>query len=303
VDSSGDGRTREVVREICGVEYIRNLNGYGRMTASRNIGLQRATGDVIAFLDDDAFAEPAWLENLIASYGEPGVGGVGGRALNNEPDEAGIGVDEIGRLDPNGRLHGYFAADPERTVDVDHLIGCNMSFRRKVLAELGGFREDYPGISGLREDTDMCLRVRRLGYRILFNPLACVEHVGAPQAVGKRFDARYGFYASQNHCILLIRNYGILSLMLWRYLGWAIAQACGEFTRRVGGALIRGIMAVCGLMSGVARGLILLLQSGRSPIRRDADAEIIRHAIGDNLANEPLMGSNTASVTVTARAE
>jgi GT2 family glycosyltransferase len=80
--------------------------------------------------------------------------------------------------------------------------------RREVVARLGGFREDYPGISGVREDSDMCLRVKSLGYHILFNPAACADHIGAPQAKGNRFDYRYTFFGQRNHMVLLIRTWG-----------------------------------------------------------------------------------------------
>ena len=57
------------------------------MTASRNIGLKAATGEIIAFIDDDAFVQEGWLRNLLASYKDISIGAVGGRALNNQPDE------------------------------------------------------------------------------------------------------------------------------------------------------------------------------------------------------------------------
>ncbi|HTW94788.1 MAG TPA: glycosyltransferase family 2 protein, partial [Tepidisphaeraceae bacterium] len=87
VDASSDDRTRAVVAEFDGVVYLRNDKGFGRMTASRNIGLQRATGDIVAFIDDDAFVHPGWLAELLEPYGDSKVGAVGGRALNNQPDE------------------------------------------------------------------------------------------------------------------------------------------------------------------------------------------------------------------------
>ena len=56
VDASADDLTRTATAEFPGVLYLRNDNGFGRMTASRNIGLKRAVGEMIAFVDDDAFA-------------------------------------------------------------------------------------------------------------------------------------------------------------------------------------------------------------------------------------------------------
>ncbi|MCS6776669.1 MAG: glycosyltransferase, partial [Chthonomonadaceae bacterium] len=154
VDASTDDRTARVVAEFAAVKYLRNPDGFGRMTTSRNLGIKEATGDILAFVDDDAFAHPGWLAALRAGFQDPQVGAVGGRALNHRPGEETEGVQQIGLLLPGGVLTGYFAADPGRNVEVHHVMGCNMAYRREVVAQLGGFREEYTGISGLREDTD-----------------------------------------------------------------------------------------------------------------------------------------------------
>jgi GT2 family glycosyltransferase len=267
VDASADDRTRRVVGEFEGVLYVRNPKGYGHMTHGRNIGLLHARGDVIAFIDDDAFAHPGWVEAILEPYEDSKIGGVGGRALRRQPGEEVEGMGQIGQITPGGEVHGFFAADPGRVIEVDHLIGCNMSWRRSVLADLGGLREEYPGTE-VREETDIALRVRKLGYRLVFNPAAVVDHIGAPQAVGQRFDWRYVFYGSQNHCILLIRNYGFGG-MLWRYLGCAVVRAVVEFGRRIVAAFVRlGAMGV-GTASGIVRGTWLVMRHGRDPVRRD----------------------------------
>src|SRR5580698_8034533 len=110
VDASADDLTRTATAEFPGVLYLHNDNGFGRMTASRNIGLKRATGEMIAFVDDDAFARPLWLANLLAAYEQQNVGAVGGRACNGMAGEESAGVGEIGQIKSNGTLTGNFAA-------------------------------------------------------------------------------------------------------------------------------------------------------------------------------------------------
>jgi GT2 family glycosyltransferase len=276
VDASRDDLTRRVVASFPEAQYLRNDNGYGRMTASRNIGLRHATGDVIAFVDDDAFAHARWLEELLKPYDDPVVGAVGGRVLNGQPGEGLIGVNEVGQLKRNGTHTGNFAADTGAVVAVGHVMGCNMSFRRGVLIECGGFREDYPGISGVREDTDMCLRVGGLGHVIAFNPAAVVDHLGAPQATGRRFDTRYTYYAARNHVVMLMRNYGILSPRLWRYVSWISGDSLWEFVRRIALASLRCAAIAIGTVMGLISGASLLLRTGRDPVRRDAESERIR---------------------------
>jgi GT2 family glycosyltransferase len=279
VDASPGEETRAVVEEFREVKYLRNDGGMGRMTVSRNIGLMQATGEIIAFVDDDAFAHEGWLAGLLAAYTSEEIGAVGGRALNNQPEEETRGVDRIGRLNRNGELEGWFAADPGTVIEVDHVMGCNMSFRRSVLAQLGGFREDYPGISGIREDSDMCLRVKQLGYRVVFTPFALVDHLGAPQVKGRRFDARYAFYANRNHMVMLVRNFGLGAGIVWGCLAATGWETMGEFCRRIGGAILRLMVSFLGMGVGMMMGLVLLVKTGRNAVRRDAKGRTIREAM------------------------
>ncbi len=287
VDASPDDRTRQVVAGFTSQPaplYLRNDNGYGRMTASRNIGLLHSTGEIIAFLDDDAFAHEGWLAAILEAYETPDIGAVGGRALNNQPGEAALGVDRIGKLTANGTLEGNFAADPGRTIEVDHLMGCNMSFRRTVLAPAWGFREDYPGISGVREDSDMCLRVRSAGFRLRFAPRAVATHIGAPQAKGKRFDNRYAYYAARNHMVLLIRNFGLFSVIFFRYSLWICIFSLKDFFSklvrlRLASAFARFAANFAGTCLGVLSGIKILLTTGRDPIRRDPPARVLADSL------------------------
>lgn len=291
VDASPDDLTRLVTAQFPEVLYLRNENGYGRMTASRNIGIAHASGDIIAFLDDDAFAHPGWLRHLESTYAgqtsagpsstweADSIGAVGGRALNKQPNEDKEGVDSIGTLSGDGRLLGFFAADPGRTIEVDHIMGCNMSFRRRVIEELGGFREDYPGISGVREDSDMSLRVRALGYKILFNPRACVDHIGAPQSKGQRFDVRYSFYSQRNHMVLLVRNFGWSSPIVLKYLGRSAFDSHKEFVRKVGGASLHLLAWYAGIALGLASAYTLARRLGHAPQREDEDAKRLREQL------------------------
>lgn len=282
VDASAGDATELVVASYPSAFYIRNPNGIGRMTASRNIGLAYVTGDVIAFLDDDAFAHQGWSAALLGAYGDSSVGAVGGRALNEIPGESIRGVENIGKLTRNGSLEGWFGADPGSIVAVDHIIGCNMSFRRSVLAELGGFREDYPGISGLREDSDMSLRITALNYRILFVPEAIVTHIGAPQVNGSRFDVRYAYYSQRNHVTLLLRNFGLNAPIVWRYLLCGVFDATCEFFRRIAAAVARCAVFVAGTVTGAFAGLGLIVRLGKQPRRTDEKGQAIRLALGQS---------------------
>jgi GT2 family glycosyltransferase len=266
VDSSTTDDTARLVRErFPTVAYAVCPAGRGATATARNISYQMATGDVLAFIDDDAFAEPDWLEKLLPHFDDPGVGGVGGRQIRKQPNELVEGVDAIGLLREDGTLTGNFAADPGRTMSVDHLLGANMAFRRSIIEDLGGIRDGYAGTC-IREETDLCLRVAHAGYRLTYTPDAVVEHVAAPYAKGKRFDQRYAYWAQKNHLILLIRNFGLTEPIVRRYLSTSLRQAMQDGSTRVARAWSRahdrdGVGAARAAGAAVSRTAVLMAAS------------------------------------------
>jgi GT2 family glycosyltransferase len=254
VDSSSSDATERVVAEWPWARYERNDAGVGTLPLSRRIGVQASTGEVIAFLDDDAYADPEWLRYLALAY-EPGIGGVGGQARNGQPGETTQGLDEIGQLLPNGVVLGNFAADPGHDLDVDHIIGCNMSFRREALADSGGIPAWPAGVSSLREDLFLSLRVRDAGWRLRFTPRAGVFHVGAPQVRGRRFDLRYDFTGVRNHLFVLVVHFGPTSPVVRKAVATTLARSTAQAARSTAGALARPLAALAGVLVGLWRGL------------------------------------------------
>lgn len=278
VDSSPHRRTADVVADFPGVRYLRNEAGRGTTATSRAIGVAETDSDIVAFVDDDAYAEPDWLENIVARYADPSVAVVGGRASNGQPGEANEGLDAVGRLLPDGTLTGNFAADTGRDLDVDHVLGANMSVRRSALEEIGGIVDLYPGTC-LREESDFVLRLRHAGHRVVYTPGAVVEHVAATYARGRRFDVRYTFYGHRNHVVLLSHTFGMRDPILRRFYGTALrdvgvsvvdgAKAVVDPTRtprqrarRAGGRALHATAALGGLAVGTTAALRLGLASG-----------------------------------------
>lgn len=248
----------------------------GHMTSSRNEGLLHASQDVISFLDDDVVAHFGWANAVRRAFAEEAVDALAGRTLNYLPGEDEPG-EQIGTLTPEGRLTAAFATARGARCRVTHGIGANMSFARPMLRRLGGFRDDYPG-TALREDTDIFLRIARLGGVALYDPAAVVDHLPAPHVKGSRFDTRYKLYGRRNHMVLLARHAGIGSPLTRR---WVASQFVD--VREVRGARRRverlGVTAL-----GVAWGLgAAARQAGlrpADPVRQDDVADRIREALG-----------------------
>ena len=255
------------------IVYIHAPQLAGWMTRSRNEALRWVRGDIVSFLDDDVVVRPGWEDGVRAAFNDASVAAVAGRTCNGLPGEEHYDR-PIGRLLPDGTLTDGFASLPaRREVDVDHGIGANMSFRRSVLAVLGGFRDDYPG-TALREDTDIFLRVRAIGARAVFATDAAVDHRPAPHVRGARFDTRYKLYGRRNHIVLLARAGGIGSPMLRRWMHRqfrAVAAVSGVSARvrRFGVTVI-----------GVGWGVAALPRAARwqpmPPERDDAEGREIR---------------------------
>jgi GT2 family glycosyltransferase len=276
VDASPDELTAAVVREFPGVRRVAFPGGAGHMTTSRNVGLTHVTGEIVAFIDDDANVRPGWLRGLLNTFADPSVDAVAGRTCNGLEGEENQGVGSIGRVLPDGELAGNFAADPGEVTDVDHGIGANMSFRREALARLGGFRDDFIGVGGVREDTDIFLRLRALGLRAVFAPDAVVDHVGAPHVEGRRFDYRYVFSARRNHALLLARNYGMGSsqFRIWiaREIGRVVSTSHPNFLRRA----VRVAFGLAAVLAGIGTSIRKARWGASDPIRRDQTGEHLR---------------------------
>lgn len=176
----------------------RGLNG------TRNIGFAVATGEIIAFLDDDAIAEPDWLEELQATYESNKIVGVGGRInplwLSGRP----FWLPEEFYWVVGCTYRGL----PEQVAPVRNLIGCNMSYRRSVIEILGGFRNGIGHVGGRPQgddETEFCIRLHQAlpDAILLYQPKAQVAHkVPASRA-------NWGYYRWR--CYLEGRSKALLS--------------------------------------------------------------------------------------------
>jgi GT2 family glycosyltransferase len=160
------------------------------LSGARNTAVAAATGDVVVFLDDDAAARPGWLGALLGPYADPEVIAVGGIAHPRFPGArpsllpaGGADGDATGELD--WIVGCTYTGQPTQRAEVRNLMGCNMSARRAVFADVGGFAEDLGRIGRNPlgcEETEFCIRARQAARRagrsarIVFEPAAQVDH-------------------------------------------------------------------------------------------------------------------------------
>jgi glycosyltransferase involved in cell wall biosynthesis len=155
------------------------------LAVARNEGLKNTTGEIVAFLDSDAFPSPEWPYHLALGLNKKDVVGVGGP--NECPPGDGPRAQEIAAA-PGGPIHVLLSDDR-----AEHIPGCNMAFTREALMELGGFDPIYM-VAG--DDVDFCWRVLDHDWEIGFNPAALVWH-HPRSTIGGYLRQQWGYGASE----------------------------------------------------------------------------------------------------------
>lgn len=181
-NASVDSATREAVAAYEGVRYV--FEPRPGLDFARNAAVHHATGDLIAFLDDDVVVDRSWLEGLFAAWECcPEAGGFTGLVLPYKLDtDAQIQFElrgGFGRGFELKRFHAASADNPLHPLGAGILgAGCNMAYDRAMLRALGGFDEALDTGAPLPGggDLDIFYRVLRSGRTMLYDPRYAVYH-------------------------------------------------------------------------------------------------------------------------------
>lgn len=172
---------------------------FSGLPLARNFGLKIAKGEIILFVDDDITTDENWILSHVKNYEDIQIGGVVGRIHERKPDLAG---DRFGKL--FGKVGEItFWGRPIRNFDsgkrrfVKSVGGGNMSFRKKVISVVGDFDTRFRGNAQF-EETDFSYRVRKAGYKIIYDPLASLIHLSYPSG-GCRNRSQIEWYADYLH--------------------------------------------------------------------------------------------------------
>ncbi|MBT8250464.1 MAG: glycosyltransferase [Acidimicrobiia bacterium] len=160
-----DGSTDETA-SLADRDGVRLLRMEHRgLSSARNTGLTAATGDIVAYIDDDAYPDRDWLSHLSRTFINTTHAGIGGPNISPAGD---------------GYIHQCVSNAPGNPshvlindVEAEHIPGCNMAFRREALLAIGGFDTQYWSAG---DDVDVCWRLRDAGFTLGFSPAAVVWH-------------------------------------------------------------------------------------------------------------------------------
>jgi len=220
------------------------------MTHARNVGARRAKGELILFLDDDVLVRKGLIENHVRNFRDPRVAATCGRVITPgqpvEPEHR-----NVGRVGILGGVSGGFSSTIRQ--EIDTVIGCNMCWRRDVYLNLGGVDEQFTG-NALREETDISLRAKKLGYKIIFEPKAVVEHHRAATGGARKSEGRiqwyFDFFSNETYFFLKHRAKVLLPFFWLTKIEWAMRCMFG-FGREVSAKSI--VTPFAGIMDGIRK--------------------------------------------------
>ena len=222
-----DGST-DSTREIVSTYPVRLINTQNRgLSQARNTGIKAATGEIVAFIDDDAYPDIHWLRFLALALMDEKYVGAGGPNLS--PLNDGWKAEAIANAPgPNPVLLSDRIAE--------HLPGCNMAFRREALEAIDGFDPIFR-VAG--DDVDLCWRLRGQGGVIGFAPTAMVWH-HRRKSIQKYWKQQLGYGRAE---ALLERkwpdkynSYGQL-----RWLGRIYGKGTSHDFSSIGGRVYQGV--------------------------------------------------------------
>jgi GT2 family glycosyltransferase len=160
-DGSTDG-SAEIARRY---EVTLLETDHRGLSAARNAGIDQASGEIVAFLDDDAYPDQDWLHYVAQAFEGGCHAGIGGPNL--PPPEDGRVAECVAQA-PGAPIH-VLISDRE----AEHVPGCNMAFRKSALKQVGGFDERFPTAG---DDVDLCWRLQDGGETLGFSAGAVVTH-------------------------------------------------------------------------------------------------------------------------------
>lgn len=191
IGRDGDTQTLDIISEVRLLLPTLRLVRVSEpgLIAALNCGLDSATGDLLAFTDDDAEPQVDWLMRISHSFADASLGAVGGRDWIQLPGEPALfkpaPVTRIGVLTWYGAQRGNHHCPLQgHTKKVMFLKGVNMAFRRRAL---GTYRVDT-SLRGsgaqVGSELDLCLQVRKAGFEVLFDDRILVKHYSSPRTAG-----------------------------------------------------------------------------------------------------------------------
>jgi GT2 family glycosyltransferase len=205
VDNGSTDGSVEAAQEL-GVRFrVVELGSNGGFVAACNAGADAAAGELVAFLNNDAVPEPAWLEELVSCIDRhPRAACVDSKLFRLGSDDVLDGAGDELTWTLKAYRRGFGQPDEGRFDREEQILlasGTACLWRRDTFRQLGGFAAGY---FAYYEDVDLSLRAQRAGHEIWFAPAAIARHRREERAAGRRNSDAY--LAFRNRWATIIRN-------------------------------------------------------------------------------------------------
>ncbi|TFE70820.1 glycosyltransferase [Methylacidiphilum caldifontis] len=163
VDDGSTDQTKEILAQFPEVIALHQPNK--GLSAARNLGIEKASGEIVAFTDSDCMADPDWLYFIVKTLLDADYVACGGPNYPPIPKEP---IQEVISLAPGSPSHVLLS-----DTHAEHIPGCNMAFWRWIFEKIGYFD---PIFRKAGDDVDICWRILSSGHPIGFNPSAVIWH-------------------------------------------------------------------------------------------------------------------------------
>lgn len=176
VDDCSPDNSFELLKKVVGIKLFQNETNQGFIKTC-NFGAKQASGEYVYFLNNDTQVISGWLDELVATFSNfPGTGLVGSKLIypNGVLQEAGGIIWNDGRAWNYGRNQPADLPEFNYAREVDYCSGASIMLPKSVFKQFGGFDEKY--LPAYCEDSDLALKVRDAGYRVIYQPLSTVIH-------------------------------------------------------------------------------------------------------------------------------
>jgi glycosyltransferase involved in cell wall biosynthesis len=204
VDQSKDSKTENIVKNYKNFRYIKT-DTIG-LTVSRNISIDYAQGDILVYVDDDAYFDEDYLDNILTFFKtsplKPDF--IGGRTtsdfLGEKPEwlkgKLLLALGESDYLDTPMQYGSHFKQTP---------FGNNMAIKKDVLLAIGKFkniiRESKPGLTE-NEDVILGVELKKQGYNVIYYPDMKIYHKITPQRLTYSYFKKHFFNQGQSDCMM-----------------------------------------------------------------------------------------------------
>jgi glycosyltransferase involved in cell wall biosynthesis len=219
IDNGSTGETRQLVQEI-NKKQSKNIHYFFESRSglhhARHLGMKKAKGKILSFIDDDVFVSKQWLKAVLSAFKRyPKAVLVGGKVLPKYENKPSDWWKYLWDKSNDGQVSGWLSlinlGDKEKKISPLHVYGCNFSIKKKILEDCDGFHPDYNMPWKLRAyggdgETYVSQYIKRNNLLTIYNPQVLVYHQIPAERLTKKYLCRRAYLQGISYSYTLTRK-------------------------------------------------------------------------------------------------